>query len=323
MLSPTLSDPPHAHAPPAEHALGTIQCTDLRRRFGDNQALDGISLQIEPGSITGLLGPNGSGKSTLMRCLIGLIRPDSGQATVTGIPVQGDGTAVRKRLTYSPGELHLYGEMRADEHLRWLLRGREESAETRALEIAHELNLPLTKKVRGFSHGMKRQLCFAAAMAPKVRLRILDEITDGLDPSRRGQVLDALRADADAGTTLLLSSHHLGEVDRVCERMVFLHGGKVLADESPRSVQDRTARLVHLTYAEELSDTEPDRLAGPMVERVEQRGTRYSVRLKGSDPRPFLAHLERQVDLPSPERIEYGSVSLSELYTDLYGVRGI
>lgn len=309
--------------PHPSDTIGRIVCRGLKRRFGDKQALKGIDLEVGPGGITGLLGPNGSGKSTLMRCLTGLIRPDAGYALVDGLQVRGDGADVRARLTYSPGELHLYGEMRADEHLRWLLRGREPEAHERALEMAQRFDLPLTLKVRGYSHGMKRQLCFAAALAPRVRLRILDEITEGLDPSRRGQVLDVLREDADSGTTLLLSSHHLGEVDRACDRMIFLNEGELIADESPASVLERTSRLVHLTYAEALTEEQLTRLRGPTVERIQPAGERVSVWIRKSDPREFLAALAGQTDLQSPLRIEYGSLSLAEMYRDIYGVRGV
>ena len=303
--------------------IGRIVCRGLKRRFGDKQALKGIDLDVGPGGITGLLGPNGSGKSPLMRCLTGLIRPDAGHAEVDGLAVRGDGADVRARLTYSPGELHLYGEMRGDEHLHWLLRGRDADAHGRGLEMAERFDLPLKRKVRGYSHGMKRQLCFAAAMAPEVRLRILDEITDGLDPSRRGQVLDILREDADSGTTLLLSSHHLGEVDHACDRMIFLNEGELIADESPASVLKRTSRLVHLTYAKALTEEQLARLQGPAVERVQPAGERVSVWICDSDPREFLATLAQHTDLQCPRRIEYGSLSLSQMYTDIYGVRGI
>ena len=309
--------------PHPSDTIGRIVCRGLKRRFGDKQALKGIDLEVGPGGITGLLGPNGSGKSTLMRCLTGLIRPDAGYALVDGLQVRGDGADVRARLTYSPGELHLYGEMRADEHLRWLLRGREPEAHERALEMAQRFDLPLTLKVRGYSHGMKRQLCFAAALAPRVRLRILDGITEGLDPSRRGQVLDVLREDADSGTTLLLSSHHLGEVDRACDRMIFLNEGELIADESPASVLERTSRLVHLTYAEALTEAQLALLRGPTVESIQPAGERVSVRIRKSDPREFLAALAEQTELQGPLRIEYGSLSLAEMYRDIYGVRGV
>ncbi|MFT5152930.1 MAG: ABC-2 type transport system ATP-binding protein, partial [Planctomycetota bacterium] len=189
---------------------GWIHTLGLTRSFGSRTALHPTDLSIGPGQVTGLLGPNGSGKSTLMRTMVGLVRPDAGQATVDGITLVGDGTEVRKQVTYAPGEMHLYGEMHGRAHLDWLLRGRKRAAHKRALELAVDaMQLPLDERVRGYSHGMKRQLLFAAAMGPDVRIRILDEPTEGLDPTRRGAVLDLLAEDVSLGRTILLSSHHL------------------------------------------------------------------------------------------------------------------
>lgn len=299
---------------------GTLTCTGLTRRFGEKLALAPLDLEVGPGGVTGLLGPNGSGKSTLMRCLVGLVRPDAGTATVDGVRLAGDGTAVRQRVTYAPGELHLYGELRGAEHLDWLLRGRGDEARARGAELARRLGLPLEQKVRGYSHGMKRQLVFAAAMAPRVAVRILDEPTEGLDPTKRGEVLELLEEDARTGTTVLLSSHHLGEVDRACSRLLFVSGGRLIADETPASVQQRAARVLHVFWP----DTPPPGLAeldGVAELRVE--GGRAALLLEDTDPRRFLGALAARTDLPAPSAIEHGRLSLAELYRDLYGVEGV
>jgi ABC-2 type transport system ATP-binding protein len=299
---------------------GTLSCIGLTRRFGEKLALAPLDLAVGPGGVTGLLGPNGSGKSTLMRCLTGLVRPDAGTAEVDGVALQGDGTAVRRHVTYAPGELHLYGEMRAGEHLTWLLRGRDAAAHQRARELAGALGLPLTQKVRGYSHGMKRQLLFAAALAPKVSVRILDEPTEGLDPTKRGEVLDMLTRDAAEGTTVLLSSHHLGEVDRACDRLLFLNEGRLIADETPARVHERATRLLHLTWA----DAAPAGLDDiPGVAEARVSGSRAALLLEEADPRRFLAAFAARGDLPPPASIEHGRLSLGELYRDLYGVEGV
>src|SRR5690606_36610875 len=157
----------------------------------------------------------------------------------------------RRRCTYAPGELALYGELTGRDHLRWFLRGRGRPALGRALGIATDLGLPLERRVRGYSHGMKRQLLFAAALAPDVRVRVLDEASEGLDPTKRGQILDLLAADARRGTAILLSSHHLGEVDRVCDRLVFLNEGRKVGDEDAAEVRERAQRLVRVRYADQ------------------------------------------------------------------------
>ena len=324
----------------ASHPAGGVSIRGLSHRFGENQALHPTDLEIPPGGVVGLLGPNGSGKSTLMRLLTGLIPAQRGEVHVDGVALRGDGLDVRSRVTYAPGELHLYGELAGDEHLRFLLRGRDRDALRRAREVATELDLPLTRRVRDYSHGMKRQLLFAAAIAPDVRVRVLDEISEGLDPTKRSEILDLIEADAARGTTVLLSSHHLGEVDRSCQRLVFLNKGRVVADERAEDVRRRAGRLVRLTFDragpddlegpdDPASPDEPGleaRLAGALegagVDSVQVEGLRASVMLSEDDPRPFLGRLAADRSLPAPTSVEHGRISLSELYRALYGVEG-
>jgi ABC-2 type transport system ATP-binding protein len=303
-----------------------IEVRGLTRRFGDVVAVHPLDLDVGPGGVTGLLGPNGSGKSTLLRMLIGLVRPHGGSATVAGARLEGDGVAVRSRTTYAPGEIGVYGEMLGREHLRWLVHGRDDGSAARAIEIAERLELPLHKRVRGYSHGMKRQLLFAAALAPKVPVRVLDEPTEGLDPSKRGLVLDILAEDAEAGTTILLSSHHLLEVDRACDRLVFLNGGRLVADAEAAQLRADARRLVKLTYrsADDARRVSNELSAHAAWEPRARDGT-LSVVLESDDPRPFFAFLASSdaARLPVPETVEYGSPSLQDLYRALYGVEGV
>jgi len=287
-------------------------------------------LDLGPRGVIGLLGPNGSGKSTLLRILVGLVRPDAGTASVDGTLLEGDGTAIRRRATYAPGELALYKELRADAHLEWFLRGRGRESIARARGIAEQLGLPLKARVRTFSHGMKRQLVFAAALAPDVRVRILDEPTEGLDPSKRGAVLDLLAADArERGTTIVLSSHHLGEVDRACDRLVFLSGGKKIADETPASLSARAGRVLRLDFPGDSDRSRIEaalhKLGGASLARLEvtaDGALRASLVLDTDDPRPFTAKALASADLPRPRAFEYGRLSLAEIYRELYGVEG-
>lgn len=307
-----------------EAASGTIVARGVTRRFGAKLALAPLDLDVAAGCVTGLLGPNGSGKTTLMRILVGLTPADAGEASVDGARLEGDGLAVRKRCSYSPGEIALYGELRGREHLDWLLRGRDAQARTRAHEFAQRFELPLERRVQAYSHGMKRQLLFAAALAPDVRVRILDEPSEGLDPSKRGVLIEMLKEDAARGTTLLISSHHLGEVDRVCERFVFLHQGKLLASESAASIAARARRIVRVGF-------EPREGLGAALKRAAQSlasfartvaalDTELRIELLDDDPRPLLAELARSELLGAPRTLEFGRASLQELYRDLYGV---
>lgn len=300
---------------------GAIFARGVTRRFGDKLALEPLDLDVGPGGVTGLLGPNGSGKSTLLRILVGLVKPDSGAASVDGIALTGDGTAIRKRCTYAPGEIALYGELRGAEHLDWFLRGREREARERARKLAEAFGLPLKKRVRTYSHGMKRQLMFAAALAPRVRVRILDEPSEGLDPNKRSVLIQLLDEDAHSGTTVLLSSHHLGEVDRVCERFVFLNQGRCISVEKSADVAERARRLVRLAFA---TDAAGEQLLQRSLARLTSgvatvRGASAVVQLQRADPRAFLAELAT-LELPPLASIEHGQTSLEHLYRDLYGV---
>ncbi len=322
----------HTQATPAEPKPGDarIVVRGLTRSFGEHVALKPTHLDIGrdgAGSITGLLGPNGSGKSTLLRMITGLLRPDSGEAYVDGVRLAGDGTAIRLSCSYSPGELSMYDEMSGREHLHWLLRGRGRDARARAEEITESFALPLKKAVRTYSHGMKRQLLFAATMAPRVRVRILDEPTEGLDPSRRADVLEILKADAARGTTILLSSHHLGEVTRACDQIIFLNQGSVLAIEQAADVESRGRMRLQLTYASEAecAAVTRDLTESKAVDLIDIRtmGLHLTAQLSTDDPRAFLAFVSSQRDWPVPRTIAYGDISLEELYESLYGVEGV
>jgi len=290
----------------------------LRRRFGTKEALAGVDLELGPGGVIGLLGPNGSGKSTLLRILTGLTRADAGEVEIDGVKLEGDGLGVRQRLSYAPGEIALYGELSGAAMLEFLLRGRTAGALSRGRDLCARLGLPLERRVRGWSHGMKRQLLFAAAMAPAVRVRILDEPTEGLDPRKRGEVLAILGEDARLGTTILLSSHHLGETERVCERIVFLHQGRKISDESRSSVLERARRVLRVQFASVPEAVLLESLSG--VQRVRIEGTRASLELGSADPRVTLAALGQASALPAPIAIEHGSLSLTDLFREFYGV---
>lgn len=311
-------------------AVPAIETTGLRRDFGARTALAPLSISIRAGELVGLLGPNGSGKSTLLRVLVGLVPATAGGARVAGVALAGDGLAVRRVATFAPGELALYGEMSARAHLDWLLRGRERAARTRARAIAERLGLPLGAAVRSFSHGMKRQLLLAAALAPAVPVRLLDEPTEGLDPTKRGEVLELLREQRAAGCTLLLSSHHLGEVDAACTRLLFLSAGKLIADEGARSLEQRAASLLRLRFPAGLSAAAITQALARVELAVartwqvagEEGSTWVSCRLSSADPREAFARLAAAA-LPAPTAVQHGRLSLAELYHELYGVEGI
>jgi len=305
---------------------GVISIAGLARRFGLVQAVHPLSVRIGPGGITGLLGPNGSGKSTLLRMLIGLVRPNAGAAAVDGARLVGDGLAVRRRVAYLCGEIHAYGELTGRSHLAWCLRGRPRASLQRAIDLAKRFELPLAKPVRSYSHGMKRQLFLAAALAPDVRVRILDEPTEGLDPTRRREVLELLREDAARGTTLLFSSHHLGEVARTCERQLFLRRGELLDENAAGALRERARLALRVTWPAAPDASELERVLvplGPIEKRLDGASATFFFPGGLADGRAALLALLLSSALPDPRAIEYGEPSLADLYRELYGVEGV
>jgi ABC-2 type transport system ATP-binding protein len=196
------------------------------------RAVDGINLELKPGEVYGLLGPNGSGKSTTIKVLLGLLHPDGGVVEVLGKPPRN--VEVKKRVGYLPEESYLYPYLDARETLRFYgaLFGLEGAIrEERIDELLDMVGLSHTgrRRVGEFSKGMARRIGLAQALINDPDLVILDEPTSGLDPLGTRQVKDIVKALAEKGKTVLLSSHLLADVEDVCDRITILYGGKVQA----------------------------------------------------------------------------------------------
>jgi ABC-2 type transport system ATP-binding protein len=204
----------------------------LTKRYrGSVQAVDHLDLRVAKGSVFGLLGPNGAGKTTTMRMLVGLIRPTSGRVSLFGETVT-PGAAVLSRvgvLVESPGFVpHLSG--RANLELFWKAGGARMSEANldEALEVA-DLGEAVHRKYRTYSHGMRQRLGLAQALLGKPELLVLDEPTSGLDPHQMREVRNVVRRASEKGTTVLLSSHLLSEVEQVCDSAAVMNKGRLVA----------------------------------------------------------------------------------------------
>ncbi|MCR9246516.1 MAG: ABC transporter ATP-binding protein [bacterium] len=212
-----------------------ISVQQLAVRFGGRRPVDALhplDLELECGRIAGILGPNGSGKTTLLRVLAGLQQPTQGRATVLGEPAGS--AALHRRLAYQPEGALPLGVLSAPEFLAWVgarlgLDNRESDA--RAAHWLGRLDLQHAGKrwLRTFSTGMNKRLALAAALLGEPEVLLLDEPTAGLDPFGSAAVMTTLRELAAAGTTVLMASHHLLEVEEVCDEVLVLQGGRVRA----------------------------------------------------------------------------------------------
>jgi ABC-2 type transport system ATP-binding protein len=205
-----------------------VVCTGLVKRFGELTALDGLDLEVAPGEVHGFLGPNGAGKTVTMRVLLGLLRHDGGTVSVLGHDPWADAVALHRRMAYVPGDTNLWPNLTGGEILDLLAGLRGGVDRTRRDLLVDRFDLDLRRKARSYSKGNRQKVALVAALASDAELLVLDEPTSGLDPLMeavfRDQVLDA-RA---AGRAILLSSHVLGEVEKLCDRVTIIRRGRTV-----------------------------------------------------------------------------------------------
>jgi len=226
-----------------------LELDGVSKRYGATVALDGCSLAVQPGRLTGFLGPNGAGKTTAMRCVFGLVQPDGGSVHWHGAPVDG---AARRRFGYMPEERGLYPRMRVGEQVAYFARlagmGQAEAGRA-ALGWLERLGLGdrAGDRVESLSHGNQQRVQLALALVHDPDLLVLDEPFAGLDPLAIESLGELLRERAAAGTTVLFSSHQLDLVEHLCEDVAIVdHGRVVLAgvlDDLRAAARTRTVRI--------------------------------------------------------------------------------
>jgi ABC-2 type transport system ATP-binding protein len=203
-----------------------IEVSGLVKRFGQLRALDGLDLTVARGEIHGFLGPNGSGKSTTIRVLLGMLRKDGGEARLFGADPWAEAADLHRRLAYVPGEVNLWPNLTGGEVIDLLGRLRGGLDERRRADLLERFELDPSKKARTYSKGNRQKVALVAALASDVELLVLDEPTSGLDPLMESVFQDCVDDFRDSGHTVLLSSHILAEVERLCDRVSIIRAGR-------------------------------------------------------------------------------------------------
>ena len=220
-----------------------IQMQNVTKTFGAFTALDGLTLTVPKGAVYGLVGPNGAGKSTAIRHMTGVYRPDSGSITIDGEGVY-ENTAVKDRLGYIPDDIFYYSTSDLEDMKRFY-RGLYPKFDEKLFEKLKEVfQLPDKTPIRRYSKGMQKQAAFHLALCTRPEVLILDEPVDGLDPVMRRQVMSLILSDvAEHGTTVLISSHNLRELEDVCDHVGIMDKGKMLMEKSLADMQGATHKL--------------------------------------------------------------------------------
>ena len=220
-----------------------LQIKNVTKTFGEFKALDNLSMTVPKGTVYGLVGPNGAGKSTAIRLLTGVYTPDCGELTMDGQPIF-ENVAVKERIGYIPDEI-FYFPSATLEDMRKYYRGLYPQFDDALFDRLYDIfNLPPKSPIRRFSKGMQKQAAFHLAICCRPDVLILDEPVDGLDPVMRRQVWSLILSDvAEHGTTVLISSHNLRELEDICDHVGIMDHGKMLLEKSLADMQGSTVKL--------------------------------------------------------------------------------
>jgi len=235
-----------------------IEIQGLIKSYGNVQALFGVDLEVKQGEVFGFLGPNGAGKTTTIRCMLDLIRPQGGAISVLGLSPQAEPEAIKTRVGYLPGELHLDENMTARQIFRYFNRLRGNRSNWDFIQkLSDRLKLDLNTPIKNFSHGNKQKVGVVQALMHRPELVLLDEPTGGLDPLMQQEVLRMLAEAQDNGATVFFSSHILSEVQAVTDRVAIIRKGKIVEVAETASLLNRSLRRVRIRFQK---PTEADEL---------------------------------------------------------------
>ncbi len=292
-----------------------LMCEGMVKTFGSVRALDGVDLRVGPGEVLGFLGPNGAGKSTAIRAMLGQIRLDSGRAKIFGHDSWAKSVQAHERIAYVPGDVALWPGLSGGECIDLLgaLQGRPNPA--RRMEFIERFEFDPTKRTRTYSKGNRQKVGLIAALSTDAALFLLDEPTSGLDPLMEAQFQSVIRERVNEGAAVLLSSHIMGEVEALCERISIIRSGVVVLSGSLVDLRSQSASTVDCTTREPLMLPRQDNVGVTLVsERATAQGIHTSLRV---EPSRLIGTLDHIID-QGPLALTVQPPSLDELFLKNY-----
>lgn len=237
-----------------------VSLNKVEKRFGKFQALKDVTFDVNKGEVLGFIGPNGSGKSTTIRILLGMLKKSGGEATIFGKDVWKEDTAIHKNISYVPGDVFLWPNLTGGEIIDLLLRLNDQKRTQRSEELIKKFQLDPKKKARTYSKGNRQKIALVAALSQEAELYIFDEPTSGLDPLNEKSFQEEVLKLKEAGKSILLSSHILSEVEKMCDRIAIIREGEIIETGDLNSMRHLTRLEIAVETKEPLDGIE--QLAG-------------------------------------------------------------
>ena len=283
-----------------------LEMKNVTKSFGKFKALDDLSMTVPKGSVYGLVGPNGAGKSTAIRLMTGIYRPDSGSITLEGMPVY-ENPVNKARMGYIPDDIFYFPSASMEEMRKFYKSIYPQFDDALYEKLFEAFQLPRKSPVRRFSKGMQKQAAFHLSLCIHPEMLILDEPVDGLDPVMRRQVLSLILSDVAAnGTTVLISSHNLRELEDICDHVGIMDHGKMLLERSLQDMQGATHKV---------------QLVGEVPEGLDVLHESKAGRLKTLVVRGNAQEISRKISASAPIYFDVLPLSLEEIF--IYELGGV
>jgi ABC-2 type transport system ATP-binding protein len=296
--------------------MAVIETEGLTKRYGAKRGIEDVTVSVEAGEVFGLLGPNGAGKTTTIRTLLDLLHPTGGRARIFGLDSHRDSVAIRARLGNLPGDFGYGRQSTGREALRLLARLRGVDGLGRASELAERFQADLDRQLGQLSRGNRQKIGLILATFHSPELLILDEPTSGLDPLMQEEFLTLVGEERNRGCTVLLSSHELDEVERVCDRVGIVRDGRLIAVARIHDLLGRARRTAALELAEPAALVE-DLRSLPGVTDLEATDGKVSFKVAGDLDQVLRAIAKRHVT-----DMEFTHPTLEEVFLTYYGGEG-
>ena len=290
-----------------------IELSNLTKYYGDFLALKEANIQVEKGTVYGFLGPNGAGKTTTIRIMLSILKPSSGEVKLFGIPVNRSSVYIHERIGYIPGDVSLYGHLTVKQILNYFASLRPSRSSSRMEEMIDLFDLDITKNTKALSKGNRQKVAIVQAFMHDPELFIFDEPSSGLDPLMQQVLYDLIADEAKKGKTFFISSHYLGETQKIADIVSIIRNGEIVSTMEVSKLDDQVVQKVHVDFK---SQVDPTLIEDNTIKILSQDDKELIAIVKGD----FNCFLDKISKFPI-ERFYAPEPSLEDYFMHFYDVK--